>query len=103
MQSRKSGEDSESDRYSLGHAARPSLETIRKRFSRQQLHGEKEVAVLFVDLVDLADVRMIDAGRGARFSPEAPTGRFIAAQRRHRLEGDRAPEPLVTRLVDDAH
>ena len=59
--------------------------------------------VVLADLVDLADVGMVDARRGARFAPEALARGLVARQRRHRLDGDGALEPFVARRVDDAH
>ena len=58
---------------------------------------------VFADLVDLADVRMIDTGRRARFPPEPFARRLIAAHRQHRLERDDTLQPFVARCIDDAH
>ena len=69
----------------------------------QQLHGDEQLATVFADFVDLADVRMIDACRGPRLAPEALPRRFVVGQRRHRLERDRALEARVARRIDNAH
>ena len=55
------------------------------------------------DFVDLADVRMIDAGRGPRFAPEAPSRGLVMPQRRHRLERHGALEARIARGIDNAH
>src|SRR5687767_1232412 len=51
--------------------------------------------------LDLANLRMVDGGRRARFPAEARTGRTIRlADRLHR---DTPPEALVLGCEDDAH
>jgi hypothetical protein len=51
-----------------------------KRFALEQLHHEKWLALVFADIVDSTDVRMIDARRAARFSPESLENRGIGRQ-----------------------
>src|SRR6476620_5146545 len=46
---------------------------------------------------------MVDARRGPGLAPHALTRRLVAGGGRHRLHGDRALEPIVTRGEDDAH
>ena len=62
-------------------AQRAALQPLGERLALEQLHRDEELAVVFADLVDLADVRMVDAGRGARFAPEALARRLVAGDR----------------------
>ena len=47
---------------------RPLIDPSRERLALEQFHGDELPAVVFVDLVDRADVRVIERRRGARFS-----------------------------------
>ena len=69
---RERGEDVEGDRHGLRDAHGPSLQALVERLAFQQFHRDEQViAVVISDVVDLADVRMIDARRRARLAPEA--------------------------------
>jgi hypothetical protein len=48
-----------------------------ERLAIDQLHGEKGQAVVFADLVDRADVGMIDRGRRAGLPQQAGAGRVV--------------------------
>ena len=61
----------------------------------------KSWPAVLADLVDLAHVRVVDAGRGARLAPEALAGRLVGLG--DRLDRDRAAEALVLGREDDAH
>ena len=82
---------------------RSSPQTVGQRFSFEKLHGDEQLAAVFADFVDLADVRVIDACRGSRFAPEALPRRFVVGERRHRLQRDRALEARIARGVDHTH
>ena len=103
VQGRECGQYLERDGHGLrdGHGA--LLQPLGERFALEQFHGDEELAAVFTDLVDLADVRMVDARCGARFTPEALPRRLVAGDRRHRLQCDRAAEPLVACGVHDTH
>ena len=103
VQRRERVQHAEPDRHGLGDAHRALLQALRQRRALEQLHGDEQVALVFADFVDLADVRMVDAGRRARLAPEALARRLVLRQRRHRLQRDRAMELLVARGIDDAH
>jgi hypothetical protein len=68
-------------------------------------HGHEHPAVFrLVDLVDDADVGVLEAGDRPRLLEEARPRRGVARQLGgEQLEGDVAPEPHVLRPVDDAH
>src|SRR4029079_15487654 len=89
------------DRFS--DVQRPAVQRVGQRFTLEQLHRDEGPGRVFADFVDLAEVRVIDAGRGARFTPQALARSLVAGKRRQCLEGDRTLEPFVTCFVDDAH
>ena len=63
----------------LGDAQRPALQPLGQRLALEQLHGDEQLAVVLADLVELADVRVVDARRGPRLAPEALARRLVAA------------------------
>ena len=81
VQGGERGQHSEADRHRLGDAQRSPAQALGQHLALQQLHRDEELAVVFADLVDLADVRMVDAGRGARLAPEALARRLVAWRR----------------------
>jgi len=69
-----------------------------------ELHGDERLTVLLADVVDRANVRVIERGRSLRFPLEAGqslgvSGNFI----RQELESNEAVQPRVLSLVDDTH
>ena len=80
---------------SLGEAARETR-------TPHQLHGDEDDAVGFVDLVDDADMRMLERGRGLGLRDETlpPLG-LLDQLRREDLEGHLAVQLVVSGPVDD--
>src|SRR5262245_20638890 len=80
-------------------------EPIVERLALQQLHDEKGLAALRLpDVVDRADVRMLQRGDGRGFALKAVPGlRHVAESGRKDFEGDIATEPRVARFVDFTH
>ena len=103
VQGRKRCEYSERDRHRFGRAERSATQPLGQDFTLEQLHRDVQLPVLLADLVDLADVRMVDARRGAGLAPEALTRLGIVGERGQRLQRDRTFKPAVARGVDDAH
>jgi hypothetical protein len=103
VQRRQRGEHAERDRQRVRDAERAALQAIGQRLALEQLHGDEQRARILADLVDLADVRMVDARRRPRLAPEALARGLVARRRRHRLQRNRALEPFVARRIDDAH
>jgi hypothetical protein len=68
-------------------------------------HHEVELAVAgLVDLVDGADVRMIQGRRSLGLVKESLLRRVVAGQvRRQELDGDLTPQARVSGRIDDAH
>ena len=78
-------------------------QALREDLALEQLHRDEELAAVLSNLVDLADVGMVHARRGAGLAPEPAPRRLVAARRGHRLQRDRTLEPLVARGIDDTH
>ena len=75
-----------------------------QRAAFQILHGDEGAAVLLADVVNGADVGMVQSGGGPRFALE-PAQRLPVARQvvRQELEGHEATESSVLRFVDHAH
>ncbi len=70
----------------------------------QPLHGDERLAVVVLDLVDGADVGMVQPRQRVRLATEPPDGVRVADELiREELEGDPTGEPLVLGVVDDTH
>ena len=84
---------------------RSARQLARERHADEVLHDEVELALFgLTDVVDVDDVRVVDAVGGARFAqhPGAQVG--LAAQvRADELERDDAVDEHVTGAIDDAH
>ena len=75
-----------------------------QRGALQILHGDEGAAVLFADVMNRADVGMIQRRRGPGLALKAVHGLAVPSQFvGHELERDEAMEPRVFRFVDDAH
>ena len=88
------------------------LEAVRERrgqafakgFTLEQLHHGECHVVRVPDVVNRQDVRMRDGRDGFGFPLEALALQRVASERRREnLDGNRAIEPAVARLVDLAH
>ena len=88
-----------------GERHRAARELARERGADEVLHHQVELAVFgLADVVDVDDVRVIDAVGGARFAqhPRAQVG--LAAQvGANQLERDDPVDEHVARAIDDAH
>ena len=75
-----------------------------ERLALEQLHRDEELAVVLTDLMDRADVRMIERRRRARLAMEALHRPVVAGEiLRQELERDVPAESEVLGVVDDAH
>ena len=90
-------------RSSLG-VQRPSRHAVLQGEAVEILHGDEGLAVLLADVVNRADVGMIQGRRSLGLALEAGEGfRVLANFIGQELEGDKALEAGVFGLVDDAH
>ncbi len=79
-------------------------ELLLQGLALHQLHDQKGRALVLADVVQRADVRMVQSGSGARFALEAGSRHLAAAQLLgEELQRDGPLEPGVLGLVDDAH
>ena len=75
-----------------------------QRFPFEQLHHDERTPVVFADLVDGADARVVQRGRDAGFAPHAIDGvRMIGEVGGQQLQRDGAMEPDVLGPIHDAH
>src|SRR5580692_2470018 len=70
----------------------------------QKLHGDEVLTLSLVNLEDHADVRMVEGGRGLRFTLEAGQSlRIFSNIIRQELQGDKAVQLYVLGFVDHTH
>ena len=83
---------------------RPARDLFLERAAVEQLHHHVLLAVVLADVVQRADVRMVQRRGDARLATE-PVERLAARGqlRRQELQRDVPPEPHVFGAVDDAH
>ena len=83
---------------------RAAGDAVLQGLAFEELHGDERLAVLLADVVNGADVGMIQGGCGVRFAPEAAERLRIAGDLvGQKLQGDETMQPGVFGLVDDAH
>ena len=70
----------------------------------QEFHDDESLSVLLVNLVDGANVRVIQGRCGLRFAPKAfERDRVLGRFGREKLESDQTLQARVFRLIDDTH
>ena len=70
----------------------------------EAFHHQERAAVLFADVVDGADVGVIQGGSGLRLVAESGQGiGSVSEIGRQELQRDKAPQPRILGLVYDAH
>src|SRR6516164_3695363 len=70
----------------------------------QELHDDERLALVFTNLMDGADIRMVEGRRSTRLTLEALERRPVARHvLRQELQGDSTAELGVFGLVDHAH
>ena len=75
-----------------------------ERGALQELHRDEGLAVFFANVVNRADIRMIERGGGLRFALEAREGARVGADIFGKeFQRDAAMEAIVFGFVDDAH
>src|SRR6185295_17961431 len=101
----EAGGDLPGDLDGLAEGERTALDAVAQRLALVERHGDEQRAVLgLADLVDGAEVRMVERRGGLGLADEAPLLLLgSAALRGEELQGDEPVEPQVARLVHDAH
>src|ERR1019366_6767111 len=75
-----------------------------QRHAIEEFHGNERSTVLLVNVVDGADVGMVQRRGGASFAPEALQRQPVVSQIvGKKLEGDETAETRVLGLVDHTH
>lgn len=88
----------------LGRWQRTFFQTGRESRTLHEFHDDIVGTVLPADVVERADMRMVQAGYDLGLAFEALTARRIVREmRRENLDGDSSVEARVQRLVDFAH
>src|ERR1700688_3796053 len=75
-----------------------------ERYPIEKLHRDERTTIMLADLVDSADVGMVQCGSGPSFAAKAfQCVRTLSDIVGKKLERDKAPENGVLSLVDDTH
>ncbi len=83
---------------------RPAQDALAQRRPFQQFHHDEILTILLADLVDGADVRMVERRGGAGLALEPfQSGSIRAEFRGKKLQGHVPAEGFVLRLVNHAH
>ena len=77
---------------------------VFERLAFQVLHHQERQPLVAVDIVERADVGMVQRGDGARLALEALHCGAVRSQGfRQKLHRDRAPQPGIFSLINHAH
>jgi hypothetical protein len=82
---------------------RSFLKPLRQRLSFHAFHHQVVDAILMADVVQRADVGMVQGRDGSCFAFEPLLVRGIRRELREDLDGDGALEPCISRTVDLSH
>ncbi len=74
-----------------------------QRFPLEEFHREKQLAVLFPDLEQLTDRRVVHARGGTRFADQSLPCIRVVSDALHHLQRDRPSELFVARGIDHPH
>src|SRR5262245_6077758 len=70
-----------------------SRQSLLQRFTLEQLHGDETPSLVLVDVVDRADMGMLERRRGLRLALQALEGDRVGGELlRQDLQGDTEPE-----------
>jgi hypothetical protein len=87
----------------LGFHGTPT-DAMLQRCAVQKLHGDKGSSVLIINLVDGADIGVVQGGRSLRFALESGQSLHILFDLvRQELQGDKAVQLYVLGLVNHTH
>ena len=90
--------------HGLRQRDRTALDEALHGLARAQLHHDERAALVLLDVVDDADVRVVERGGEARLALEAREHGRIRRQRgRQELERDVAIEVQVVGAIHDSH
>src|SRR5207249_4071358 len=82
----------------------PAVDPVLERLAFQQLHGDEVASAVFSNLVDRADIWVVQSGGGASFALKTvERERIFFRLRRKELERDMAAQVDVRGFVHNAH
>ena len=94
----------EANLHGLGDWYWATTQACGERLALETLHGDEQLSIGLADLVQLTDVRMIDAGGKASLARETlACGRVSRALVPEHFQGDRPFQLFVQRRIDHAH
>ena len=78
---------------------------MREGLALDILHDQEDGRAVFADVVERADIRVCDAGDGARFvaEPFDPAAWRVQELAREQLDGDGPIQSRIARPIDFAH
>jgi len=83
---------------------RLTMDVLAESLAIDELHGDEGDIVLLADVVDGADARMVESGRGVRFAAKAfQSLRVLSHAIGQEFQRDGTVQPSVDGLVDDTH
>ncbi len=81
-----------------------AVDAVLERLAIEKFHGDEGVAILLADIVNRADVGMVQCGGGLRFTLESRQSLWIAGDiLRQKFQRDESLEARVFGLVNDTH
>ena len=96
--------DLDAARHRLLDGQRPGRDPLRERLPVEKFHDQEVDLSVPADVEHGADVRMVQAGRGAGFPLEALTRRPVVADRAlEDFDRHRPAEPRITRPIHFPH
>src|SRR5262245_23726891 len=79
-------------------------DTLPESLAYEQLHGDKRLTGMLVNVVDGADVGVVQGRCGASLAPESLEGlRVVGQPLGQELEGNATAQAIVLGLVDHSH
>src|SRR3984885_11144181 len=80
------------------------MDPLFQRFAFQILHNQVRATLFLADVMQRADIRVIQAGGGPRLAPETVRGHLVARELAgQELESDKSLQPGILGLVDNTH
>ena len=83
---------------------RLALDQVFQRLAREALHHDEQPSIVLPNLMDRANIRMIQRRSGPRLSPEALQRlRILRSFLGQKLQGNKTPQRSVFRFIDNSH
>ena len=96
--------DLDGERQQSVHLQRATSNALPQCHAIQKLHGDERLPIMLTNLVNRADVGMIQRRRRPRLPPEALQRQGLACRIfRKKLQRHQPPQRSVLGLVDDSH